>query len=230
MKLTRFFYQCSVFILVGLVVSCSSDPEPSLSGKDYDPLKKGRYQIYSVDEIRYSPSADPLELQYELMVVVIDSFLNAEHSYTYVMHRSTREDEEDEWVYQDTWSVTQNQLRSVVYEETLPFVKIAYPASVGRKWNGNAFNTLGADEYEITSRGSYTVGIDTFDDCVTVTQEDNEDLIVFQDKRTEVYARGVGLVFSEIINLYYCTVNCSELQQIEHGIVYTQSIKEYGIL
>ena len=228
--MTRFFYQCSVFVLAGLVVSCSSDPEPPLSDQAYNPLMKGHYQIYSVEETQYSTSSDPVELQYELMVVVVDSFLNAENSYTYVLHRSTRENADDEWTYQDTWSVTQNQLRSVVYEETLPFVKIAFPSSVGRKWNGNAFNTLGTDEYEITSRGSYMVGADTFDDCVTVTQEDNEDLIVFQDKRTEVYARGVGLVFSEVINLYYCTVNCSGLQQIEHGIVYTQSIKEYGIL
>jgi hypothetical protein len=213
------------------MASCSSDPEPDQFDQAfYYPLKKGVFQIYTIEETKYSTSSDPEELQYELMIAVVDSFLNAENAYTYVLHRSTRDNVVDEWTYLDTWSVTQNQLRTVVYEGTVPYVKISFPASVGRKWNGNAFNTLGVDEYEITSQGSYTLGAETFEDCLFITQEDNEDFIVYLDKRTEVYGHGVGLIYREVINLHYCTVNCSGLQQIENGIEYKQSLKEYGTL
>lgn len=199
------------------------------SDQEYFPYTKGNYQIYSINETQYSISADPLERQYELMVMVVDSFLNAENDYVYVLHRSTRDDASKSWVYLDTWSATVNSLRAVVSEETLPLVKISFPASVGRKWDGNAFNTQEKDEYKIITKGPHTTPTDTFEDCITVEQEDNKDFIVFLDKRTEVYARYVGLVYREVVNLHYCTVNCTELQQIEYGIMYTQTLKEHGV-
>ena len=69
----------------------------------------------------------------------------------------------------------------------------------------------------------------TFDNTITVEQEDNEDAIVFRDERKEVYALHLGLVYKELIQLNYCTDDvCLGQQRIDQGIEIRMVIKDYG--
>jgi hypothetical protein len=69
----------------------------------------------------------------------------------------------------------------------------------------------------------------TFDKTLTVQQENNDDIIVFEDRREEVYARGAGLIQKTITQLHYCTADdCRGQMIIESGTVYKQEIIEYG--
>lgn len=200
-------------------------------GLDYYPLQTGNYYIYNVEETIYSEVAPVDTLIYELMVEVNDSFPNPEGNYTYVMNRSKRSDENAAWEDLDTWSVRGNDREVVVNEENIPFVKLAFPARKGSRWNGNRFNNLEADEYEVTAFDeTFDAGGTTFDKALTVLQENNEDFIVFLDKREEVYARGVGLVYKETTQLSYCTTeDCVGQQKIKSGRIYKQQISDYGM-
>jgi hypothetical protein len=119
---------------------------------------------------------------------------------------------------------------AVVAEENISYVKLVFPTGTGRTWNGNKFNTGEADDYDMTLVGQpYALGDQTFDKTLVVGQEDNQDFIVYQDKRSEIFAHGVGLIYKETTQLKYCDKpECLGKQQIESGLIWKQSILSYG--
>lgn len=218
---------------LALAAACEGEEGPTGDpGSAYFPLQKGLYHIYSVHEIHHSSGAEPLVLNYQLKTAVVDSFASASGQYTYVLHRYHRLDDGGVWEPLDTWSLRKDHREVIVSEGNTPFVKIRFPVTGSMRWNGNALNTMAEDEYAFTDlHEPWQVEGMNFEKTVTVEQERNEDLIVFRDERREVYAREVGLVYKEIIQLHYCTDDaCLGQQKIDEGIEMTVSIKEYGRL
>jgi hypothetical protein len=225
----RQFWRILLFVVA---IACSSqDPEKAGDGKSFIPLQVGTFQTYSVDEIQYTPLADPVELHYELKTAVIDSFLHGEGGYAYVIHRSKRAVETDPWEYLDTWSARVNDREVVVNEANISFVKLALPIAEGKVWNGNKFNSGDEDEYEMSQVGLlYSVGDTDFSSALLVDQENRVDLL-FNERRFEVYAENIGLIYKETTDLEYCNrVDCFGQNEIEQGIIYKQSITGYGKL
>lgn len=226
----RRIYGYFIILLTGIVLSCSDGSEMRVVDNAYFPLYKGAYHIYTVTEKTYSISDAPITREFELRTVVVDSFLLKDNTYSYVLYRYSRDDESKDWTYIDTWSAYTDANRAIMQEGNTSFVKISFPAQLGRQWDGNAYNPMAEDEYEIIEAGAVTVEGKSYDDCITIRHEDNQDFIVYRDKRMEVYARGVGLIYMELVNLHYCTVNCNGLQQVDIGVERTQSLKSYGTL
>jgi hypothetical protein len=230
-----------IFLLAGfvLLVSCSSDNDPVKPDEDFLPLRVGAYQIYSVEETIFELGVESTR-NYQLKTLVSDSFLTAEQELVYVIHRSTRETADDPWIPEETWSARRTENEVIVSEGSTPYVVLAFPLYNGRYWNGNKYNNetnpntnTGEDTYRVISSGeSYSVNNNTFGECVIVEQEDNQEFIVFNDKRIEVYARNVGLVYKEFVQLKYCNDedrNCVGQQIVDDGIKYYQEIVEYGM-
>ncbi len=218
-------------LLLAVAQSCDTeDARPVDIGRDYFPLQRGIYQVYAVHETHYSDPLNPTVLEYHLMTEVVDSFPSAEGDYTYVLYRSTRADENAPWEYQDTWSVHADDQQAVVNEGNETYVKISFPVKEGLTWNGNAFNVKGEDLYELQNvNQSFTLEGETFAHTILVDQEDNEDLIVYQDKRFEVYARDIGLVYKELTQLQYCTQpSCFGQQRVVSGVIVKQSLLAHG--
>lgn len=215
-----------------LFAACDGDERLDLDAATaYFPLQTGMFQIYNVQEVQYSASQDPTELDYELMAEVVDSFPGAEGNVTFVIHRSVRNGVADKWMPLDTWSVRKDRNGVIVSEGNTPFVKIRFPLTKEHTWDGNAFNALGEDEYRLREIGEpfELDGLD-FQNTITVEQEFNDDRIVFRDERKEVYARDAGLVYRELIQLSYCTEDaCLGKQRIDHGTEMKMVIREYGM-
>lgn len=222
------FLVLGIFFLVG----CDENPIVVEDESAYFPLEVGRYQIYQIYEITYSESNPPEGNSYQLKVETVDSFETIEGDYQFVFYRSKRATENDPWVYEDTWSAKRSAIRAIVQEGNTSFVKLEFPLRENREWDGNAFNTLGEDEYEtIDVKKPFSVdGLPEFPKTITVQQSDNQDFIVFQDKRSEVYAQDVGLIEKRILQLYYFTLPIEDIgkQKIKNGVDFSQRLIEYG--
>lgn len=226
----KHFLKYFPFYLI-LAISCTTDEfTPPDIGLDYFPLQKDFYQVYGVDETTYSEVGGTKNLTYQIMIAVTDSFPNAEGGYTYVLNRRKRASEASPWQELDTWSARNNERELVVTEGNTPLVRLTFPVRKESSWNANKFNDLAADKYEVLGVDQpFTAGGRTFEKTLTVSEENNDDLIVFQDKRQSVYARGAGLVYREIIQLNYCTKDdCRGQQKITNGIIFKQTLIGYG--
>lgn len=228
----KHFLKYLILAVAIAVVSCDSSEENLQldSGKDYYPLRQGVFQVYDVLEVIYTLGV-PESLKYELKTVISDSFQNAVGGFTYVVQRSKRNEGEQNFTPLDTWSARVDTHEVIVQQENIPFVKIKLPVKKGEDWDGNLYNNLGTDDYLMEEvKVPYPIEGETFDDCVVINQNDNEDFVVFLDKRTEVYAKHTGLIYKESTLLSYCTVgSCLGQQQIESGTIYTQTIKSHGV-
>ena len=226
----KFFYRFLPIAFL-LLWSCHSE-DFSLpdDGRDFVPLQKGLYQLYTVEETIYSEVNPVQKLNYQIKVLITDSFPNADGGYTFVLQRSKRSSDSSPWQNVDTWSARSTSQELVINEENVSFVKLSFPVKRDAEWNGNRFNTLGKDDYQLISYDEMATfgGID-FDKTATVVEEDNEDFIFFLDQRKSVYARNVGLVYREVTQLSYCTDdNCRGQQKVKSGTIYKQQISEYG--
>ena len=213
-----------------LITGCGTDEHfDRRGGGAYFPLQRGTFHVYDVKEVRYNGSGQPLESRYQLLTEVTDSF-PSEGGYRYVIHRSMRQTEAETWQALDTWSVRKDDHQVVVTEGNTPYVKIRFPLKEGNTWDGNVFNSQGADDYTLRDvEAPASFGGASFEKTITVEQEINDDKIVFRDERKEVYAQDVGLVYKEILQLSYCTDDpCLGQQQIVNGIEMEMVFREYG--
>jgi hypothetical protein len=207
-----------------------ADSVNQTNSEEYFPLRTGFYQIYAVQETIYTELTPPEEFVYELKTEVVDSFVNMEGRFTYVIHRSKRQTDTDPWVFEEAWSARVNTQQVVSIEGNVSFIRIAIPAFKNKEWNGNALNSQDEDIYLIESAGvSYALNAELeFDDALVINQE-NEINNLFRDEREEVYARYVGLIYKKSVVLNYCDeVPCFGQQIISDGVEYFQVLKEYG--
>lgn len=218
-------------ILATVLTGCEL-PEAMVTdrGEAYFPLHIGMYWVYAVDETRYTVSDPPASIQYELRVEVTDSFSNDNGTVTWVLARSTRDSPDGVWAAAGTWSVIRNEHEVIVREGNTPFVRLAFPLFAGASWDGNRFNTLGNDEYEVSDFNvQATVRDKSFENALSIWQENNGDVIVFLDQRHEMYARDVGLIKKEFRQLHFCTDDaCRGQQKVEEGLEYTQELIDHG--
>lgn len=228
----KHFLKFLIALVAISAISCDSSDEnpPFDTGKDYFPLKKGNFQIYDVTSIEYTLGV-PETLRYELKITITDSFPNPEGNYTYILYRSKRNEGASEFSYLDTWSARMDTREIVMNEENTTFFKIKLPVSKGDEWDGNLYNNKGEDTYTMEDvKIPFDVNGATFDDCIVINQNDNQDFVVTLDQRKEVYARDIGLVYKEVRVLNYCTVgSCLGEQEIESGVILTQTMKSYGV-
>lgn len=217
-------------VLIVLTTACGKDEfTPADRGTDYFPLRVGCSWVYDVDETIYSEVDAPQQNTYQIRLLVTDSVQNSAGSYTYIVNRTRRNPGQTTWTSLDTWSIRKNDREVIVIEGNTAFKKLMFPLRDGNTWNGNEYNTFGEDTYTVTAlNASEDIEGTTFDNTLTVEQENNEDFIVFLDERTEWYAKNIGLVKQAFRQLNYCTTdNCIGQQKIKSGKVYSQVLVTY---
>jgi len=220
-------------VLVALLSAggCQSDTsDPVTPGYDYFPLETGRYIIYDVNERHYSLNTAPIQRLYQIKEVVGASYTDVTGRQAYRLLRYRRSVESQPWLADSIWSGRLVDSEAIRTENGVDFVKLRFPVSDRLRWNGNRYNAVGEDEYEARNSGqSYRVSDKQFNETVTVVAQQDSTLLS-QDKRIEVYAEQVGLIYKERVQLQYCSTTpaCIGTHQIDYGIRQIYHIRSSG--
>lgn len=216
--------------LLPLMGCQSADSDPVSPGYDYFPLETGRYVIYDADERQYSLNTAPIQRLYQLKEVVGASYADVTGRLAYRLLRYRRLAEGQPWQADSVWSARLVDGEGIRTENGLDFVKLRFPLSDQLRWNANRYNALGGDDYELRNSGQpYRVSDKEFPQTVTVVAQQDSTLLA-QDKRLDVYARQVGLIYKERVQLQYCssTPACIGTYQIDYGIRHVYRLHSFG--
>jgi len=195
-------------------------------GYDYFPTTIGSSLIYQVDSTIYDDFQDTVfTISYEVKEEIIATTAGLEGNPTYTIAHYERADAGISWdnVTPRIWYMSVSDNTAERTEENLRFIKMVFPVREGQQWAGNEHIdtnderlTVFADwEYEYLSVDEpYALETLNFDTTVTVFQQDFSTL---KDKvfGQEVYAKGIGLVYREFMDLELLASSLPPLDQID---------------
>ncbi|MCH8330923.1 MAG: hypothetical protein IH946_06020 [Bacteroidetes bacterium] len=201
---------------------------------DYYPVDTGHTLIYDVDSIFYDDFFVPVKIDtvtYQIKEVIVSTFMDNENRISYRVETFKRYDDDGEWNIEKVFYKNRTATTAERVEDNLRFIKLIFPPKEGTVWKGNAYIVAKDDlkylkdwEYEIMSEGDpYPVGTLNFNETVTVEQE-NELNAIEQHYGLEVYAKNVGLIYKQLINL---DRKNNAFGDWESGFILTYTINSY---
>jgi hypothetical protein len=222
----------ALFVL-GILTSCQEEREcgcvsPPSTGRDFFYPIKNQAVIYDIEETQYSLTTTPNIKKYQLKEVFASSSVETDGKETLRIERYRRENDTQKWAIDSVFSAKKELDKALKTENNVTYVKLVFPISEGLKWNGNAYNSLGNDTYELKKLNqSFQTNGQNFSRTLTVIQQ-NDSTLVDLKRRTEVYAEGIGMIYQEKTNVSYCnTGDCLGKGKIDFGTKYILKIKSY---
>lgn len=212
---------------------------PVQEGKDYFPLDIGRFAVYEADSTVYTEvPKDTIYFRYLIKEKIEEKFTDNEGNEAFRLNRYIKNYsaalpyDSMNWTVLEAWMVKADGRRILVQENNLNFVKLIFPCLKGAQWNGNAFNSLGKEDYsyEFVDQ-AITVNGKSFDKTLKVRQYTDTLNLIKYDLNLEQYARQVGLIYRQ--NDHLESVN-SIVQgvpvpkRIEKGYTYRLKLIDYG--
>ncbi|WP_345266929.1 hypothetical protein [Nibrella viscosa] len=211
--------------------SCQpADPPVRDAGFSFFPLESGHYIIYSVTDSLYALPASKTGRSYQIKEVVGEAYTDITGQTAYRLNRYRRVSSQQPWQPDSIWTARIVNHEAIRSENGRDYVKLVFPIGNRVRWNGNKWNALDEETYEMrNTRRPFIVLDRQFDETVTVVQQ-NDSTLVSQNKRIEVYARQTGLIYREKTILQFCssTPACIGKNQIDYGIRQTYRILTYG--
>lgn len=203
--------------------------DPKDLGSNFFPLNVGTYSIYQVNGVRYNSMIDSTEFSYLLKEIVLDSFQNLESGKSYKIQRQKKYSENGVWEIDSLWTARKDSQTAVLVENNVPSVKLTFPLEELKSWDANKLNNNIEDEFQmININKPFADAFGSYENTVTVIQEDLPDLIVNTISKKEIYSEDLGLVYKENIVLKYKQDEFIGLVIVASGIKYFQHLIEIG--
>lgn len=210
-----------LFISVGLV-SCDKDTEDLSEisqGQKFFPTEIGKYIVYDYDSIIWNDQLRaPVPYKGQLRYYVADSFRDASGRLSYVINVQIRKNDTDPYLPNDVIYVTATGEHAEFKQRNITFLKMVFPVSNGKSWNGNAMIPLGDEDYKEYDNDQWVYtyanfdtefdpGNNLYEHTVTVNQIDDKlndpdidsTAYAYRNYAQEVYAYNVGMVYRERI-------------------------------
>jgi hypothetical protein len=208
-----------IILLAFGALACSKNEVENTSPTDYYPLKKGLSLEYEVLEENYGVLSGKVEKKYFLKETVGDSVGKISETPIYKIERYKRQNNNENWKIDSVWTAYRLPDRAVKIENNTPFLKISFPVSDKKSWNGNAYNTLSAENYSLSVlKNAYSLANQSFDKGIEIIQKQDSSAVILLKKK-EIYLPNIGLVYKENTNFSYCqsTPNCIGKGIVESG-------------
>lgn len=231
-----------ILLFTGLgIFSCKKKKEPEKVdlGEAYYPAVIGKYVVYDVDSIVYDEfTFDSTHYKYQVKEKVEAEFTDPAGKQAFKLHRYIKKFNAAvsytamPWTIKDVWQFNHTGKTLEVVEENIRFVKLIFPVKESSTWNGNATNTLGEMEYKyLFVDQPETINGHNFEK-VALIEHKNFPTLISREYFAEKYAKNVGLVYREIIDLKMPGVVSLTVQPIniaqKSGVIYTSRVVSYG--
>jgi hypothetical protein len=234
MKLSCFIVCISLLVFF----SCKKDaviPPPDL-GYNYYPGTIKSYIIYDVDSIAYNPvKGDTAKFKFQIKEVMDSLITDNENRPTIKLIRyrknysTTTPYSSMTWTLQSVWVANKTSRDVEVVEENIRYTKLAFPINLNGTWNGTAHADTTAQTYTYTAFDTpFSLNGNSFNKTLTVLQNLDTNALIYQNYY-EQYARGVGLIYKQIVNYTYKQDAMGVHRGvIAGGIYYVMRINSYG--
>ena len=219
-KILFFIFICSV------IDGCKPDhivlENPSIN---YLPTTIGKWIIYDIDSTYYNDfDMSVNHYTFQIMERIDASFTDNEGRPTQKVLQFKRDNDTIEWTLVKAFTINLTNQRAERTEDNVRYVKLGFPISISTRWDGNAFNANGEEEYEYSNlhHPGMINGI-SFDSTITASNTNDFPNSIFDYVIEEQYANGVGLVYRKYINAYK-TIGGNYYK----GVVYYKAVHEFG--
>lgn len=195
----------------------SNLPSPQDGGKFFYP-NIGQSVVYDVEDTQYDITGKITLKSYQLKEVNALTFVDTDGKEALRIERYRRENDSSKWLLDSIFIAKKEIDKALKTENNVTYVKISFPIKEGLKWNGNAYNSLGNDVYELKKvNQSFQTNGQKFNNTFSVIQQ-NDSTLVDLKRRVEVYSEGIGLIYQEKISVSYCnSVDCLGKGKIDFG-------------
>lgn len=223
-----------------LFAACKKKTEsPPDVGYAYAPSTPGKYVIYDVDSTVYDDfKHDTTYYKYRIKEKLEEYYTDNEGRDAIKLIRYIKKYDpamsydQMSWEVKDVWNYTKTATTLEVVEENQRFTKLIFPVREEATWNGNAFNIMGEWEYtyEYADKAEVINGV-SFDEVLQVVQKDDKlQNMIHRQYYIEKYAKGVGLVYREIKDLYSSTpvLGVPVENRITKGVIYKLKYVTHG--
>jgi hypothetical protein len=215
-------------IIIAVLAGCSTEDNSKTQGKDFFPVEQGLYRVYDVEETVWVSKVETTET-YQLRERMV-GFFETGGQVTYQMVIDRRDTELDDWVPGPQIGIRFTNRYLDYRENNVSYIKLSFPVKAGREWDGNALNSDFTHVYYYANLGSEDGPFDGADH-IKVVISDIPANFVLDDRRFEIYARGIGLVERNFTELTFCqSGGCLDPQEIQDGRILLQRLIEYGQL
>ncbi|WP_186757890.1 hypothetical protein [Echinicola salinicaeni] len=205
------------YVLLLFLTSCQDDnPAPVELGLDYMPLSVNRFWIYEVAETIYYGESDTESSNFFYRDIISKSSLDVEGNLVYLVNREKSTNQSD-WVNHSVYTLQLKEKSLLRYSDNTKEIPLVFPPKNYISWDGNIYNNLSKDEFNLELINAYELNNKTFQSVAKVLQEEEDDRITFRDNRYEIYAKGVGMIEKYYEVLSYCSRNDCLGEQIVDG-------------
>ncbi|HXU25984.1 MAG TPA: hypothetical protein VN698_02040 [Bacteroidia bacterium] len=230
-------YYC-IFAILVLFFSCKKNATvaPPDLGYDYYPGKIRSYVIYDVDSVVYRQvQGDTLKFKFQIKETMDTLITDNQNRPTIKLIRYKKTYSPTvpysamTWTLQDVWAANKTTTDVEVVEENVRYTKLAFSTKQDAVWNGTAHADTTEQDYKYTSFDSpLTLNGNSFAKTLTVQQHYDVNLVYYQNYY-EQYARGVGLIYKQIVNYVYK----QDAQGLHPGVIagglyYVETVNSYG--
>jgi len=224
-------YKTYVGYLAGFVLflwvfqACeTTEGEPVYTGEEYFGFSEAKWIHYRVDSIVYDDFlGEVFNYSYEVKEINKEFFTDSQGINKIRIERLYREDDQQDWRIKNIWTSYLQPSRAIKTEENISFVKLAFPVTERKTWDGNVYNSIDEQVYTFLDiHQPHELGSLSFDSTLTVMQN-NFVTLIGEEFQYEMYATNVGMIFKKYVDLE------KEIDgTIIRGVDYTYTLIDYG--
>lgn len=222
------------FILSGCEKEIVSPPSVIPDGSVYASIEDGKYVIYRIDSLVRNDFTNKVDsfVYYLKETMYLNGTNHAASGTSLFRLERFYSSRPDSFANNIIWSGFRDINALVINEENIPVIKLNFPLSQGKTWNGNARNTRGSKIFScVKLHESFLQNNMRFDSTAWVIQQADSNLVSL-DYEMEIYSTRCGMTKRMHLKLQDTKVNIDPLIPLRiranKGYTLTQTVIQFG--